>query len=162
MQDERPFLRNRHLRLTVQIHKDKATVLEMDVIDEPLVEPGRVAGPFIVGVAFGGGPSWIDTMQDPFVRRGVPRAGEREHYYETLDSATVVVRVPIPSDSVPDDFRVEFYRASGPLPEKVRDLEKLLRFPQPGNFEHISAVGLFTLQKHPDWRKITKQAWLKP
>ena len=162
MQDDKSYLRDKHLRLTFQIERNKATILDIDVIDESLVEPGPVVGPFIVSVVFGGGLAWVDTMQDPFVHRGMPRRGERDHHYEIKGSATVVARVPIPRDSVPDDFHVAFYRARGLLPEKVRDLEKLLRSPQPREFEHLSTVGLLVLQKHPDWGKIMKQTRLKP
>jgi hypothetical protein len=162
MQDDKLFLQDKHLRLTLQIEKNKSEILDIDVIDEPLVELGRVVGPFIMSVAFGGRLVWAITMQDPFIHRGMPRRGEHEHHYESKGSATVVVRVPIPRDSMPADFRVGFYRASEPLPESVRELEKLLCSPKICVFEHLSTVGLSTLQKHPDWGKILEQAGIKP
>ncbi|OPY18838.1 MAG: hypothetical protein A4E24_01764 [Methanomethylovorans sp. PtaU1.Bin093] len=163
MQDDKSYLiSGKHLRLTLQIEKNETTIQDMNLINESLVEPEHVVGPFIMNIVFGNGPVWVDTMQDPFVHRGIPRRGEHEHHYEIKDSATVVARVPIPSKSMPDDFHIDFYRARGPLPEEVHELESLLCSKKSNVLEHLSTVNLPTLKKHPEWGSIMQQAGFNP
>lgn len=153
-----PLRRDRHLRLTLRIGEGEAEVLEMQVVNEPVVEPGRVSGPFVIAVTAGGELLWVDSMIDPLVRRGAPRPGEREHHYSRAESATIVTRVPLPSGKVPEDFRVVFHEATGALPERVADLAGLLRLRRGRPFRRLASVGLPALRKHRDWEKVAPHA----
>ena len=148
------FRSDKHLRLTLRLGEGSVEVLEMRVVDEPVVAPGRVAGPFIVSVSAGDELLWVDTMDDPFVRRGMPRPGERDHHYSRTASATVVTRVPLPRGGLPANLRVCFQQATGPLPERPAELAVLIRSPEGRRLERLAVVDLPMLKGHRDWEMI--------
>ena len=157
-----PLAPVRHLRLTVEAdrHRQQVSVLQASVVEEPVVAVDRVVGPLMYQVSAEGRPTWVGTLPDPFEERSFPRPNEREHFTRTLDKAMFIIQVPLPSNQLPSDFRIQLFRAADAIPDEVSELAAQLRARDYEGFELLGTVDIPALTTHADWERLVRRSGL--
>ena len=151
---------NRHLRLTLETDGKRLNLLRARVVNEPVLARPFVVGPVAYQVTFGGRAAWVETLPDPLLVRGAARPGEQEHFFATEESGIFVARIPLPSNELPPDFEVRFFRIAAEPPETVAALAQRLRARAPEGFDVLGTIDLPALMSHPDWQRIATEGAL--
>jgi hypothetical protein len=113
-----------------------------------------VIGPLVSQVVCGDDLSWTETLLDPLLERAIPRPQQREHFFAEKEKGSFTVRVPLREDHSIHSCKVRLFWATGQIPEKIADLEKMLPAETSDDFRLLHSVPLLALEKHPDWKRL--------